>query len=147
MAAGALGRIRDDRAVEPLINALEDEWIQGDVTAILKKGGFEQADQQLDHVMESEWIQEDIAYALLNILDFPAVKHLVQALSDRNRNIQKIIGEAVQRQLLLRWAREVWPLVQHIEAENRKVEQVLNDLLAKIKAEIRQKREPGLSVG
>lgn len=95
-AASALGKIGDPRAVEPLIDALEDQVIVKEVVALaLGEIGDPQAVEPLINELENErWeVRGTAAKALGKIGDDRATKPLSQLLDDK---IEIVRWNAVQ---------------------------------------------------
>jgi len=145
MAAISLGKIKDTRVVEPLIDALENEWIQQDAAIILQEG-YNKPMEPLIHALENEWIQQDMARALAQIRDDYETELLVQTLRDRERNIQEIAAQALRhlRRFDTMTAREIldamadprtffYGQIQPAEYENRKVRRIADETLAKMR--------------
>jgi len=85
-AAKALGEIGDHRALEPLINALEDKVLSGGEAAAeaLERIGTPAVEPLIDALKDQDWsIRQAAAEVLGHIGDVQAVKPLIAALKDK----------------------------------------------------------------
>jgi HEAT repeat protein len=106
LAARALGKLRDERAINPLIEALMDEDSKAleEVTLALLQSGNEKLvseGESLLSTMRCMWtVRKDVAYALGEIGDKRAVEPLIQALKNENpeftEKLKLINNEAIQ---------------------------------------------------
>ena len=103
-AAKALGEIGDERAVEPLIKALSDNWVSEDVAKALENIGDERAVEPLIEFLSDENCAFNPAKTLGKIGDERAVEPLINMLSrvshrvywDRTKHYGPNIGERTQ---------------------------------------------------
>jgi len=127
-AASALGKIGDERAVEPLIQALKDEDsdVRGRAADALGNIGDGRAVEPLIHALKDEHgnVRNNAADALGNIGDKRAVEPLIQALKDDKNGIWALgeIGDA----------RAVEPLIQALKDEDWYVRSTAAKALGKI---------------
>lgn len=86
----ALGNLKDERAIEPLINVLGNEIAQenASITRIKEEINVIEFYAQ---VLEKGWIQRDLAAALGKIRDEKSMEPLVEALEEKDRLVQSII--------------------------------------------------------
>jgi HEAT repeat protein len=90
-AASALGRIGDSRAVDPLIDALDDQQGVNEVAALaLGEIGDSRAVEPLINALGDEnWeVRSSAAKALGKIGDDRAVEQLINLLRDKNENVR-----------------------------------------------------------
>ena len=117
-AATALGEIGDERALQQLIQALNNEWgVQSEVAKALGKIG-EPAVEPLIQALEDrdENLRSGAAMALGNIGDARASAPLIEALKDENRDVRReaafALGEVGDE-------RAVEPLIQALKYEDK----------------------------
>ena len=98
-AAGALGKIGDARAVEPLIGVLsdDDENVRWRAAEALGKIGDKRAVEPLIGVLgdEDEYVRSSAAEALGVIGDVRAVEPLIKALGDENSGVRQHAARAL----------------------------------------------------
>lgn len=90
-AASVLGRVGDSRAVEPLIDALDDQQGVNEVAALaLGEIGDSRAVEPLINALGDEnWeVRSSAAKALGKIGDDRAVEQLINLLRDKNENVR-----------------------------------------------------------
>lgn len=95
-AARALGEIGDKRAIKPLIQALEDDYVRKDAADALVKIG-EPAVKPLIQIFESgnKYVRCCVVNALAEIGDKRAVKPFIQALESIDENISVLAAIAL----------------------------------------------------
>jgi HEAT repeat protein len=86
----ALGNLRDERAVEPLIQVLENEIAQEDA-AITRTKEEINVIEFYAQILEKRWIQRDLLAVLGKIRNEKAIEPLIEALEEKVRFVQNII--------------------------------------------------------
>ncbi|MGB2727119.1 MAG: HEAT repeat domain-containing protein [Halobacteriota archaeon] len=118
-AAEVLGEIGDERAVEPLINALRDAdyTVQRGAAEALGKIGDKKAVEPLITTLktEDEYLRERAAEALGEIGDKKAVEPLINALKDEDESVRSSATEALGQ---IGDARAVEPLIDALKDED-----------------------------
>jgi HEAT repeat protein len=110
-AAEALGKIGDKRAIDPLIEALEDKNVQRKAVEALGELRASRAVEPLIALLKVQSINDfdnDIVVALTEIGQ-PAVDHLIAGLKDINRNVR---GEVTKALGEIKDKRAVDPLIE-----------------------------------
>jgi len=148
-AAKALGEIRDTRAVEPLIQALQDAyfdedffwetgemesfspWVRNAAAEALGKIGDARAVEPLIKALKSETVRVNAAEALGNIGDIRAVEPLIKTLKDKDQFFRRKAVEALGK---IGDARAVEPLSKAaLKDRDRHVQKLAQKALNKIK--------------
>jgi HEAT repeat protein len=96
-ASEALGKIGDKRAIDPLIEALEDKNVQREAVEALGKLRASRAVEPLIAMLKVQRINDfdnDIVVALTDIGQ-PAVDHLIAGLKDINRSVRSGVAKAL----------------------------------------------------
>ena len=90
-AVDILGEIGDKRAVEPLIEALEDENKHVRLASVVALGkiGDRRAVESLIEALRSKELREVAAFTLGEIRDGKAVQQLLQILNDENEYVRE----------------------------------------------------------
>jgi HEAT repeat protein len=130
-AAKALGEIGEARAVEPLIEALEDKQILVRIEAAkaLGKIGDTRAVEPLIKALKN--VPEPAAESLGQIGDPRAVEPLIGFLRHAPPKVRMTVAEALGE---IGDARALGPLTQALEDEKRHVREAAGDALEKIKS-------------
>ena len=135
-AARALGQIGDPRAVDPLIEALENEYIAvrlGAAQALGEIGDARAVDPLIQALeVEDEYcgVQYEAAQALGKIGDARAIKPLIRALKDDDEIFRSWAAEALGE---IGDARAVEPLTEALEDADRWVREAAKEALEKLK--------------
>lgn len=100
-AASALGEIKDARAVEPLIEVLDDEdsSVRWNAAMALGQVGDARAVEPLIEALKDEdrIVRRETAMALVMISDARAAKHLTQALEDEDKGVLGTVKSALDK--------------------------------------------------
>jgi HEAT repeat protein len=97
-AASALGKIGDDQAVEPLIDALDDrrEVKEVAILSLGKIGDPVAGDSLVDMLEDKNWeVRSSAAKALGQIGDPHSVEPLIKVLGDRSETIRWVASNAL----------------------------------------------------
>ena len=99
-AAAGLGRIKDARAVPPLIGLLKDadSYVRGQAAEALGDIGDKRAAQPLITLMKDDdymYVRQEAAKALGKIRDGSAVQPLINALNDESPDVREEATEAL----------------------------------------------------
>jgi HEAT repeat protein len=97
-AASALGKLEEDRAVEPLIDALDDRREVREV-AILSLGRIGDpvaVDALIEKLKDENWdVRSSAAKALGQIGDSRAIEPLIQSLRDKSETVRWLAANAL----------------------------------------------------
>lgn len=97
-AATALGKLEEDRAVEPLIDALDDRREVREV-AILSLGRIGDpvaVDSLIKRLKDGNWdLRSSAAKALGQICDLRAVEPLIESLRDKSETVRWVAANAL----------------------------------------------------
>ena len=128
-AANALGKIGDERAIEPLIKVLGDsnEFVRGAATGALGEIGDVRAVLPLIQALEDDgWgVAKAAAEALGNIGDTRAVEPLIKALKDDDSNVSSASAEALGK---IGDPRALDPLITALEDGNSSGAKALGEI-------------------
>lgn len=94
-AAGALGKIGDRRAVEPLIAVMNEQFIGGQVVEALVELGDDQALEPIIRLFERTLHDPSLATVLGNWGDRRAVEPLIRAMSQPNSHVRFYAARAL----------------------------------------------------
>jgi HEAT repeat protein len=132
-AAGALGQIGDERAVEPLLQLLRDERqsVRSAAVSALEKIGDERAVEPLLQLLRDEkpFERQRAAEALGEIGDERAVEPLLQLLRDKDGFVRNATAWALRR---FGDQRAVEPLLQLLRDENSHIRKTAAGALGRI---------------
>ncbi|MGB9928720.1 MAG: HEAT repeat domain-containing protein [Methanosarcina sp.] len=141
----ALGKLHNERAVEPLIKTLEDKNFQIRAAALhsLEILGGERVEEalitKLDAVSDSNKIhsthsefQKQVIFTLGNVKSKKAVHVLIHKLEDKNPEIRKYAAESLGK---IKDTQAVDPLLNHISDRNPEVRNSVAYSLGILKAE------------
>jgi vesicle coat complex subunit len=143
-AAGALGELKDPRAVEPLISALKDENVSVREAAAAsleeinpKWRETEEAKRKVPEFIsalkdENSVVRMVAVWALGELKDPRAVEPLISALKDENRDVRRVAAGALGE---LKDPRAVEPLISALKDENGSVRRAAAASLLEITGE------------
>jgi len=139
-AASALGEIRSEKAVEPLIQRLEDENEHEEVrwTAVIALGAIgsdkavEPLIQKLEDNDKDKIVRWAAAEALGRIKSDKAVEPLIQRLEDKDKIVRWAAAEALGR---IKSDKAVEPLIQKLRDEKGYVRSAAAKALGRIKSD------------
>jgi HEAT repeat protein len=131
-AIDALGNIRDNKAVDPLIQTLrdKDEKVRKGVAYALGEIGDQRAVKPLIQTLKDidENVRSITAEALGKIRDKSAVEPLIQTLKDKDDEVRRAAAWALGE---IRDKRAVEPLIQALKDEDKEVRRTTVDALGK----------------
>ncbi len=136
LAAEALGGIQDERAIEPLLKAMDDEKpaVRYSAAAALAKFGDQKVVDRLIGGLRdgNEFVRSSVAYALGSIGNSEALNALMNALEDESEvvrfSIAKALGAIGGREVLE-------GLKRRLSASDKKMKSAVIEVLGQIKEE------------